>query len=177
MSSSTYINYQLIQENILPVEIHLLYPSLSSHGKYSNGEESHLLAQWVYEREGIQSLLHLLGLVMSVVYPIIYMKQFLFFYCDPLLSISIKVLARHYTQYCLLTGYLLPLIGGFSLHHGIYLRLVCLFFILIPSITSQYEVWLLKEKETYMVIIYRFNSNLSFAISMSVSETVVMSSC
>ena len=44
MSSSTYINYQLIQKSILPVEIHLLYPSLSSHGKYSNGEESHLLA-------------------------------------------------------------------------------------------------------------------------------------
>ena len=177
MSSSTYINYQLIQKSILPVEIHLLYPSLSSHGKYSNGEESHLLAQWVYEREGIQSLLHLLGLVMSVVYPIIYMKQFLFFYCDPLLSISIKVLARHYTQYCLLTGYLLPLIGGFSLHHGIYLRLVCLFFILIPSITSQYEVWLLKENITIYSYHLQIQSALSFALLKSDSETVVMSSC
>ena len=45
-SSATYIDYQLIHISILPVD-YIYYPPLSSHGKYSNGEESHLLAKWV----------------------------------------------------------------------------------------------------------------------------------
>ena len=118
---------------------YIYYPPLSLlMVNIQNGEESHLFSKWgVYMRETGDIELYLLS---DVGMHMLLSK----WSCSAFCICSFCVVIINYSNTCIYLKWHLQsfyiyslLLGGFSLHHVFYLRIVCLFFFLIPSITYE----------------------------------------
>ena len=108
----------------------IYYPPLSLlMVNIQNGEESLLFSKWgVYMRETGDIELYLLSDLFCFLYVLLLCRNYQLW----------KYLTCIYLKWHLQSFYIYSLlVGGFSLHHVFYLRIVCLFFFLIPSITYE----------------------------------------